>query len=137
GSHGDDRRHVQRLLSRLGLNDVQPDTVVEDLSMAERQLVEIARALSREARILILDEPTATLGEQEIRRVFAGVRELASAGSSVIFVSHRLGEVLDLCSRVTVLRDGRMIASRAAADMDRETIVELMLGKVIEKSAVE
>ena len=62
--------------------------------MAERQLVEIARALSRNARILILDEPTATLGEREIKRVFAGVRELASAGSSVIFVSHRLGEVL-------------------------------------------
>ena len=105
--------------------------------MAERQLVEIARALSRNARILILDEPTATLGEREIQRVFAGVRELASAGSSVIFVSHRLGEVLDLCSRVTVLRDGRMIASEPAAEMDRQSIVELMLGKVAERSKVE
>src|ERR1700677_4281994 len=66
GSRGDDRRQVQALLTRLGLNDVRPDTVVEDLSMAERQLVEIARALSRNARILILDEPTATLGEREI-----------------------------------------------------------------------
>jgi ABC-type sugar transport system ATPase subunit len=137
GSRGGDRRQVEELLTRLGLKDVGPDTVVEDLSMAERQLVEIARALSRDARILILDEPTATLGEREIQRVFAGVRELAGAGSSVIFVSHRLGEVLDLCSRVTVLRDGRMIASRPAADMDRESIVELMLGKVIEKSATE
>jgi ABC-type sugar transport system ATPase subunit len=137
GTRGDDRRQVQSLLTRLGLNDVRPDTIVEDLSMAERQLVEIARALSRNARILILDEPTATLGEREIQRVFAGVRELASAGRSVIFVSHRLGEVLDLCSRVTVLRDGRMIASRPAAEMDRESIVELMLGKVIEKSVPE
>jgi ABC-type sugar transport system ATPase subunit len=134
GSRGDHRRRVQALLMRLGLNDVRPDTVVEDLSMAERQLVEIARALSRDARILILDEPTATLGEREIQRVFAGVRELASAGRSVIFVSHRLGEVLDLCSRVTVMRDGRMIASRPAAEMDREGVVELMLGKVAEKS---
>lgn len=134
GSRGDHRRQVQALLMRLGLNDVRPDTVVEDLSMAERQLVEIARALSRDARILILDEPTATLGEREIQRVFAGVRELASAGRSVIFVSHRLGEVLDLCSGVTVMRDGRMIASRPAAEMDREGVVELMLGKVAEKS---
>lgn len=136
GSRGDDRRQVQALLTRLGLDDVGPDTVVEDLSVAERQLVEIARALSRNARILILDEPTATLGEHEIRRVFAGVRELAGAGSGVIFVSHRLGEVLDLCARVTVLRDGRMIASRPAADMDRQSIVDLMLGRVAERSKV-
>ncbi len=128
-SRTDDRRQVQGLLTRLGLNDVRPDTMVEDLSMAERQPVEIARALRRNARILILDEPTATLGEREIERVFAGVRELANAGSSVIFVSHRLGEVLDLCSQVTVLRDGRMIASQPAAEMYRQSIVELMLGR--------
>jgi ABC-type sugar transport system ATPase subunit len=137
GWRGDHRRQVEALLARLGLNDVGPDTVVEDLSMAERQLVEIARALSRSARILILDEPTATLGEREIERVFAGVRELANAGSSVIFVSHRLGEVLDLCSRVTVLRDGRMIASEPAAGMDRQRIVELMLGKIAERNKIE
>jgi ABC-type sugar transport system ATPase subunit len=136
-TRGDDRRKVQELLTRLGLADVRPDTIVEDLSMAERQLVEIARALSRDARILILDEPTATLGEREIERVFAGVRELAAAGHSVIFVSHRLGEVLDLCSRVTVMRDGHMIASRPVAEMNRESIVELMLGKVAAKVNVE
>jgi len=125
---------VQDLLSQLGLRDVRLNTVVEDLTMAERQLVEIARALSRDARILILDEPTATLGESEIERVFAGVRKLADKGCSVIFVSHRLGEVLDLCSQVTVFRDGRMIASHPAAEMTRAGIVELMLGKVSEKA---
>jgi ABC-type sugar transport system ATPase subunit len=129
--------HVRGLLSQLGLSDVRLTTVVEDLTMAERQLVEIARALSRDARILILDEPTATLGEAEIERVFAGVRKLAAEGCSVIFVSHRLGEVLDLCSQVTVFRDGRMIASRPAAEMTRDSIVELMLGKISEKSQVE
>jgi ABC-type sugar transport system ATPase subunit len=113
---------------------VRLGTVVEDLSMAERQLVEIARALSREARILILDEPTATLGERETERVFAGIRKLSAEGCSVIFVSHRLGEVLSLCSQVTVLRDGRMVASRPAEELSREGIVELMLGKVSEKS---
>ena len=127
---------VRDLLSQLGLSDVRLGTVVEDLTMAERQLVEIARALSRDARILILDEPTATLGEAEIERVFAGVRKLAAEGCSVIFVSHRLGEVLDLCSRVTVFRDGRMIASRPAAELTRDGIVELMLGNISEKSEV-
>ena len=131
-SRADDRRQVQGLLTRLGLNDVRPDAIVGDLSMAERQLVEIARALSRNARILILDEPTPTLGDREIERVFAGVRELANAGSSVIFVSHRLGEGLDLCSRVIVLRDGRMIKSQPAAEMNRQSIVQLMLGKTRE-----
>ena len=125
---------VKGLLSQLGLHDVLLSTVVEDLTMAERQLVEIARALSRDAKILILDEPTATLGEAEIERVFAGVRKLAAEGCSVIFVSHRLGEVLDLCTQVTVFRDGRMIASHPAAEMTRDSIVELMLGKVSEKS---
>jgi ABC-type sugar transport system ATPase subunit len=127
---------VQGLLSQLGLHDVRLDTVVEDLTMAERQLIEIARALSREVRILILDEPTATLGESEIERVFAGVRRLASEGCSVIFVSHRLGEVLSLCSQVTVFRDGRMIASHPAAELTRDHIVELMLGKVSEKAEI-
>ena len=128
---------VRGLLSQLGLSDVRLGTVVEDLTMAGRQLVEIARALSHDARILILDEPTATLGEAEIERVFAGVRKLAAEGCSVIFVSHRLGEVLDLSSRVTVFHDGRKIASRPAAEMTRDSIVELMLGKVSEKSEVE
>ena len=128
---------VRGLLSQLGLNDVGLATVVEDLTMAERQLVEIARALSREVRILILDEPTATLGEAEIERVFAGVRKLAAEGCSVIFVSHRLGEVLDLCSQVTVFRDGRMVASHPAAEMTRRSVVELMLGKIAEKQQVE
>jgi ABC-type sugar transport system ATPase subunit len=136
-SRGADRRRVRALLSQLGLGDVRPNTVVEDLAIAERQLVEIARALSRDTRILILDEPTATLGEREIERVFAGVRELVAEGRSVIFVSHRLGEVLDLCSRVTVLRDGRLIATRSVAEIDRPSIIELMLGKVAAKSEVE
>jgi ABC-type sugar transport system ATPase subunit len=136
-SGGADREAIKALLARLGLTDIGPDTMVEDLSIAERQLVEIARALSRDARVLILDEPTATLGEHEIVRVFAAVRELVAEGRSVIFVSHRLGEVLELCSRVTVMRDGKVTASRDVEGLDREGIVQLMLGDVAAKAEVE
>jgi len=136
-SSGVTRGDIQTLLARLGLSDVGPDTLVEDLSIAERQLVEIARALSHDARVLILDEPTATLGEREIERVFAAVRELVAEGRSVIFVSHRLGEVLALCSRVTVMRDGKVTVTRDVAGLDRESIVQLMLGEVAAKREVE
>lgn len=123
------RDEVRALLTRLGLVDVGPGTLVEDLSIGERQLVEIARALSRRARVLILDEPTATLTEREIRRVFAAIRELVAEGCSVVFVSHRLGEVLELCSRVTVMRDGKVTITRDVAGLDRASIVQLMLGQ--------
>lgn len=132
GSAG--RERIRELLARLGLTGVSPNTMVEELSIAERQLIEIARALSRDARVLILDEPTATLGDREIERVFTVLRELVAEGRSIIFVSHRLGEVLSLCSRVTVLRDGKVTASRDVAGLDRESIVELMLGEVSEKA---
>ena len=124
-----DRATVSDLLSKLGLHDVGPETLVEDLSIGERQLVEIARALSRDARVLILDEPTATLAEQEIERVFAAVRELVAEGRSVVFVSHRLGEVLELCDRVTVMRDGQVTVTRDVAGLERSSIVTLMLGE--------
>jgi ABC-type sugar transport system ATPase subunit len=135
-SSGVDDAEIRSLLSRLGLDDVGPDTVVEDLSIAECQLVEIARALSRDAKVLILDEPTATLGEAEIVRVFGALRELVAEGYGIIFVSHRLGEVLEICSRVTVLRDGKVTADREVAGLDRDSIVELMLGDVADKVPV-
>ncbi len=126
------RERLERLLARLGLEDVGIDTPVEELAIGERQLVEIARGLSRDAKVLILDEPTATLSESEIERVFRAVREIVAEGRSVIFVSHRLGEVLALCDRVTVLRDGRRLASRDVGDLDRAGIVRLMLGEAAE-----
>jgi len=98
--------------------------------MGERQLVEIARALDRGARLLLLDEPTATLSSAEIELVFEAVRTTASEGCAVIFVSHRLGEVIELCDQVTVMRDGLGVATAATSGMHPHEIVRLMLGDV-------
>src|SRR5581483_2735359 len=123
------RRLAGSALERVGLGGLAPTRAVEALSVGERQLLEIARALHRQARLLILDEPTATLTQVEIDKVFAAVREVAASGFGVIFVSHRLGEVLDLCHRVTVLRDGRVAGSHSVSDLDRDRLVELLVGE--------
>ena len=109
------------VLDQLGLGHVQLGTAVETLSIGERQLVEIARLLVRDARLLILDEPTATLSKPEIERVFRATRELVAQQRSVIFVSHRLDEVFELCDRVTVLRDG-MLRRHARDPHDRPAL---------------
>jgi ABC-type sugar transport system ATPase subunit len=119
---------IENLLHRVGLDDVRPSTRVDQLPLGRRQLVEIARALGRGGRLLILDEPTATLSEGESLRVFDAVRAVAAGGISVIYVSHRLGEVLDLCDRISVFRDGTLIDTRTAADLGRAQLVELLVG---------
>ena len=123
---------LRALLDDLGLSHVKLSAPTGNLPIGEQQLVEIARALSRDARIIILDEPTATLSELEIAKVFAAVRGLAAQGKSVIYVSHRLGEVLTLCQRATVFRDGKLVGTRNVAELDRSGIVEMMLGHVPE-----
>lgn len=126
------RREHQRaraLLHRVGLSHVSPRTLLQELSMGERQLIEIARLLGRDAKLLILDEPTATLTDAEIERVFAAVRAVVAGGASVIFVSHRLGEVLSFCDRVTVFRDGALVGTRSVQDLKREDLVGMMLGE--------
>jgi ABC-type sugar transport system ATPase subunit len=123
------RQRAQELLARVGLK-CSPDTVLGDLSIGERQLVEIARALDRGAKVLLLDEPTATLSSAEIESVFKAVRATAAEGCAVIFVSHRLGEVIELCDLVTVMRDGKTVAETSTAGMHPNEIVHQMLGEV-------
>ncbi|MBD8605534.1 sugar ABC transporter ATP-binding protein [Aeromicrobium sp. CFBP 8757] len=128
---------LREILDSLGLERVALGAPVSSLSLGEQQLVEIARALSRDAKILILDEPTATLSDHEIDMVFAAVRAMAADGRSIIYVSHRLGEILALCQRATVLRDGRTIGTESVATLDRDSIVTMMLGHLPESGATD
>jgi ABC-type sugar transport system ATPase subunit len=118
----------RRVLADMGLERIRPDQLVSTLSIGERQLVEIAKALSQRARVVILDEPTATLSDVESRRVFAAVRRVAAAGCAVVFVSHRLAEVLDLCDRVTVLRNGVSVVTVPTEQVTVEELIVHMLG---------
>jgi ribose transport system ATP-binding protein len=116
----------------LDLLDVAIDsrTPVTSLSVAQMQLVEIARAMSVESRILLLDEPTASISPREAKILFDRVRRLRDSGVAIVFVSHKLEEVFELCDQIAVLRDGRNAGSKAAAcDMDRDKVVTLMVGR--------
>lgn len=123
-------RAVRQVLDLAGLNHITGRQYADTLTIGEKQLLQIARALGRNARLLILDEPTASLTENETDLVFQAVRGLAERGRSVIFVSHRLDEVRKLCDRVTVLRDGRNVATQAVGSVTSRELVELILGDV-------
>jgi len=120
-----------RILGDLGV-DFGPDTPVRGLAVADRQLLEIAKALSSSARLLIMDEPTAALSPHEVENLFATVRRLRERGVAVVFVSHRLEEVSDIADTVTVLRDGRHIATRPAGELSHAEIVRLMVGRSLD-----
>ncbi len=124
------RDKLASLMGQAGLQ-VGLEVVVSSLSVGERQRVEILKALYRDARILILDEPTAVLTPQEVERLFETLRRLASHGLSVVFISHKLGEVLDISDRVTVLRAGRIVADLPSTGTDRAHLAETMVGRPI------
>ncbi|GAA0572985.1 sugar ABC transporter ATP-binding protein [Paractinoplanes ferrugineus] len=123
------RRRARESLARLGF-DARADVPVRQLSVAHQQMVELARALSVDARIIIMDEPTASLTTQESERLFRIIEGLRTAGKAIIYVSHRLKEVLELSDRITVLRDGRLVASRTRAEVTGEPdLIRLMVGR--------
>ncbi|HEY8485472.1 MAG TPA: sugar ABC transporter ATP-binding protein [Longimicrobiales bacterium] len=127
------RRRAAELLARVGA-EIDPDAVAGDLSMPQQQLVEIARAVGADARVLILDEPTASLSEEDTRNLFRVIRELRARGVGMIYISHRLEELPVIADRVTVLRDGRTIETRPMPEVDRAQLIQLMVGR--ELSAV-
>jgi len=124
------RENAQQVLNRICL-DCSPDTIVADLSIGHQQLVEIAKALSVDARILIMDEPTSSLSQHETEQLFAVVRDLRAKGISILYISHRLGEVKELADRVLVLRDGRVAGELSREQIDHDRMVKLMVGREI------
>ena len=111
---------------------IDPDRIARGLSIAEQQLVEIAKALTLEARVLIMDEPTAALSPVEVERLFTVVETLRADGAAVVFISHRLEEVFRICQRVTVLRDGKLIVSRPLEGLTPDDLVRAMVGRDVQ-----
>ncbi|MEQ4304057.1 sugar ABC transporter ATP-binding protein [Plantactinospora sp. B6F1] len=124
------RRRAAELFARLGV-PLDPDRPARGLSIADQQLVEIAKALSFEARVLVMDEPTAALSGIEVERLFAVVRSLREAGAAILFISHRFDEVFALSQRITVMRDGRWVSTDPTGDLDVARVVRRMVGREI------
>jgi inositol transport system ATP-binding protein len=121
---------TRALTGRLGLA-LRPTALVRDLSVAEQQMVEIARALSMKSRLIVMDEPTSALSAAEVEKLFRIMRDLKAQGLSIIFVTHRLEEVMQICDRYTVLRDGRLVGGGAVAETTIDRIIRLMVGREI------
>jgi rhamnose transport system ATP-binding protein len=126
------RKKARKLLASLDIHDLDVNKEVGALTIGNRQRVEIAKALSHDARILIMDEPTAALTEHDVKRLFGIVRLLRDRGVAVIYISHRLEEVFLLADRVTVLRDGVFVATKPVADTDHGDLIHMMVGRRIE-----
>lgn len=126
------RERASGLLARLGVKH-GPDTRLGDLSIGEQQMVEIAKALSFDASVIIMDEPTDALTDTETEQLFKVIRELREQGCGIVYISHRLKEIFQICDRVTVLRDGKWIGEQAVSELDEDRIIEMMVGRRLEE----
>jgi len=120
---------AREVMEKVGLADLDPSAPVRSLGVGRQQMVEIAAGLSRRCRILALDEPTASLTQSEVDLLFAQIRRLRVEGVGIIYISHRIEEVLSIADRITVLRDGRVVGTRAARDVDPDTVIRMMVGR--------
>jgi ABC-type sugar transport system ATPase subunit len=121
--------HARKVLDELGLGDVDLSAEAGELSVAERQLTEIARCLVRNARLLILDEPSAVLAGPDLDSLFNSLRRLAAQGVAILFISHRLSDIMDLCDEITILRDGRLVSGGRVSDYTTDRIIREMSGR--------
>jgi rhamnose transport system ATP-binding protein len=125
------RQHAAALLDRIGAS-LNPDRLVGGLTMPEQQVVEIAKALGADARIVIMDEPTASLSAREVSRLFDVITRLREGGTGIIYISHRLEEIAAIADRVTVLRDGQTVATRDARGVSRPELIRMMVGRELD-----
>ena len=119
---------AQEVLDRVNL-PVDPGEYVGNLSVAKRQMVEIAKALSKNAKIIVLDEPTAVLADEELKTLFELVKSLSKQGISFVYISHRLKEIFELCNKVTIMKDGKLVENGMTSDYDTDKLVEKMVGR--------
>lgn len=134
GGFVDNRRMAaatRDLLDELGIDFIDPTAAVSSLSVAEQQIVEITKALSFDARVISMDEPTAALADHEVELLYGIVGRLKARGVAILYVSHRLKEVFDLCDEITVLKDGALVATRPASELTTDSLVRLMVGRSI------
>jgi len=123
---------AKALLGRLKM-DEDPTTLVKHLSIGKKQMVEIAKALSLEAQLIIMDEPTDALTDKESDSLFEVIGVLRSQGKSIVYISHRLQEIFEICDRVTVLRDGHFVAEKTVDEIDQDELIEMMVGRKLEE----
>jgi inositol transport system ATP-binding protein len=123
-------QQTTELMQRLGI-DLSPTTLVSNLSVAAQQMVEIARALSVRSRVIIMDEPTSALTDNEVQHLFAIMRDLKAQGLGLIFISHRMDEIFEICDRITVLRDGELVGTRNVADITSDDLIQMMVGRPV------
>jgi ABC-type sugar transport system ATPase subunit len=128
----EEKREARNLLQRLGMN-IDPDALCRQHSVAQQQMVEIARALLMDARILVMDEPTAALTPPEAEKLLGIIRDLKARGVGIIYISHRLEEIFAAADRVMVLRDGRHVGTRSIRDVTRAQLIEMMVGRKLEQ----
>ncbi len=129
--HKEERREAASLFEHIGVS-IDPDTVLGGLSIASQQVIEIAKALLLKNRIIVMDEPSATLTDTEVRKLFGIIRELKAKGLGIVYISHRLEEVFEIADRVTVLRDGKHVGTHRVSEVSRHDMIAMMVGRSLE-----
>ena len=121
-------REAQKVLDELGM-DIHAGALVKDLSIAQQQMVEITKAVSVHSKILVMDEPTSSIAEKEVENLFKIMRDLTAHGVGIIYISHKMSELQDICDRVTIMRDGQSVATKVVAETSRDELIALMVGR--------
>ncbi len=124
--------HTSKLLARMQL-EIDPDTLVKNLSVAQRHMVEISKALSLDAKLVIMDEPTSALTGREVEDLFRIVRELRDSGKAILFISHKFAEIFEICDYYTVFRDGQYIGEGKVEDSNEDAIIQMMIGRSVDQ----
>ena len=128
--HAEMRRRTQALFDRLAI-DLDPETEIQSLSIASRQMVEIAKAVSFDSDVLIMDEPTSALTDKEVAHLFRIIRQLRSQGKGIVYITHKMNELFEIADEVSVFRDGKYIGTKRSAEVTRDDIIQMMVGREI------